>query len=307
MGDGAFELVAVEGGHGDGVIANQLTEPRHGQRSVVEVGPKRQQHAHAALFVCLRLDESGGKARTSLGVGVGEEFLELIHDEHELGFRVLRQHPADGPGQAAVVRDQLIHQRRDRGRREAQERVLGLVERVRSRNHRRHPRAPSPQRRHETRPGRVTTCPTPTDPPRRRIATTPSPLATAPSRLPDRRSLRRRPRQTPADPLYGLTCSRRIASSVRLARARGLSSGTAIGRDPVSSPVVVAPRASPAAAERNARTSSPMSANRFAGSGDVAVRITASIAGGRSGRSVTSDATGPDALALTSAARLSAS
>ena len=149
MGDGALEFVTVERRHCDRVIAHQLTEPRHRQRSVVEVGAQRHQHACAASFVACQVLERGCEARARLGVGVGEQLLELVHDQHELGSRVVGQHPANGPGQAAVVGHHLVHKRRDRRGREAQERVLGLVEGVCSGNHRRHPRAVGPQRRHK--------------------------------------------------------------------------------------------------------------------------------------------------------------
>ncbi len=89
-GDGTLELVSVEGCHGHGVIADQLPEPTHRERSVVEVGPERDDCSHPRAGVGGSGHECIRERDPFLGRCQREQLLELVDDQDQLSV-VVRQ------------------------------------------------------------------------------------------------------------------------------------------------------------------------------------------------------------------------
>ena len=188
-----------------------------------------------------------------------------------------------------LVGDELGKQRRHRARRQAEQGVFELVERMRAGHHRRQPtRRVERSSRDQPRPYHG------------RLART----RWADNR--DERRARRRldeasRRRLPTEELGSVGLAERVQALVgvhalllqRDERATRVSPGPLTARRRHSEGSSSRPVPATTAAARHARTSSPMSPNRSEGSGAVAVRITRSSATGRSRRESRTDRMGP--------------
>ena len=131
LGDGARELLRPQRHDQLDAVAQHVGEPGVPQRPVEEVGPQRHDDADPAARIGRRGPEHGEEARAPLVVAEpGEELVELVHDEQELGVRAGEEVRGGTQEPVVVALDPLGEAGRRRGRREPHERRRQLTERV---------------------------------------------------------------------------------------------------------------------------------------------------------------------------------
>ena len=146
-----MQLVVTERADHDRPVPDERPSGRVREGGSQEVGAERDHDPDRGVVIGDDVGD-GGQEQVPLGrVRQGEQFLELVDDEDEIGTG-RREHPPDEPGEPVRGRHHLVTRVHEFDRRYPRQRDLEIGQRTGAGNHRRDERAGGPESRQDSGP-----------------------------------------------------------------------------------------------------------------------------------------------------------